>query len=192
MGKRSDFERNERDYYPTPAKAVPPLIPFIDGARYIEPCCGDGRLIAHIRKQVPSAKCVYAGDVTPQEPSFAEMHVVQRDMFLTDWQKVADETKADMFVTNPPWLNSKDSGYMLQKIIHMLSSVRPTWLLMNGNFVFNKKSARSMKICSDIVPVGRLKWIENSPHTGKEDCAWFRFDSTKGETQLTYVHPREI
>jgi hypothetical protein len=28
MGKRSDYPRNERDFYPTPAKAVLPLIPY--------------------------------------------------------------------------------------------------------------------------------------------------------------------
>jgi hypothetical protein len=27
MGKRSSFERLPRDFYPTPLKAVPPLIP---------------------------------------------------------------------------------------------------------------------------------------------------------------------
>ena len=35
MGKRSTFERREADFYPTPQKAVLPLIPFLrhDGVR---------------------------------------------------------------------------------------------------------------------------------------------------------------
>ena len=32
MGKRSDFERIPRDLYPTPAKAVQPLIPYLRAA----------------------------------------------------------------------------------------------------------------------------------------------------------------
>ena len=32
MGKRSDFERRPADFYPTPAKAVVPLVPFLRGS----------------------------------------------------------------------------------------------------------------------------------------------------------------
>ena len=30
--------------------------------------------------------------------------------------------------------------------------------------------------CSHIVSVGRVKWIADTPHTGKDNCAWYRFD----------------
>ena len=33
-----------------------------------------------------------------------------------------------------------------------------------------------MRPCSDIVPIGRVKWIEGSKDTGKDDHAWYRFD----------------
>ena len=40
MGKRSSFERRERDFYPTPRAAVLPLIPHLRGIRtFAEPCC---------------------------------------------------------------------------------------------------------------------------------------------------------
>ena len=48
MGKRSDFERIPRDLYPTPAKAVQPLIPYLRAAgirNFAEPCCGNGDLV---------------------------------------------------------------------------------------------------------------------------------------------------
>ena len=49
MGKRSDFERVPRDYYPTPFEAVRPLVPHLpDKGLFGEPCAGDGRLIRHI------------------------------------------------------------------------------------------------------------------------------------------------
>jgi hypothetical protein len=34
-----------------------------------------------------------------------------------------------------------------------------------------------MPCCSDIVTIGRVKWIEGSKHTGKENHAWYRFDA---------------
>jgi hypothetical protein len=46
MGKRSDFARKKRDFYPTPVSAVEPLIPHLpERFSYIEPCSGDGALI---------------------------------------------------------------------------------------------------------------------------------------------------
>lgn len=43
MGKRSDFERREADFYATPRAAVVPLIPYLRGSgitTFAEPCCG--------------------------------------------------------------------------------------------------------------------------------------------------------
>ena len=49
MGKRSGFERIPRDFYPTPAAAVLPLIPHLRGIRsFAEPCAGDGTLVRHL------------------------------------------------------------------------------------------------------------------------------------------------
>ena len=54
MGKRSDFERIPRDYYPTPYEAVLPLIPHLPQKpfSYAEPCAGDGALVNHIETLV--------------------------------------------------------------------------------------------------------------------------------------------
>ena len=47
MGKRSNFERIPRDFYPTPYAAVPPLIPHLRGVqpladhRQLGIACGD-------------------------------------------------------------------------------------------------------------------------------------------------------
>jgi hypothetical protein len=46
MGKRSSFDRKPRDFYPTPAAAVAPLLPHIkDIKSFDEPCAGGGALI---------------------------------------------------------------------------------------------------------------------------------------------------
>jgi hypothetical protein len=62
MGKRSNFERIPRDFYPTPFAAVPPLIPYLHGIRtFAEPCAGDGALVRHLESF--GLRCVYAGDI---------------------------------------------------------------------------------------------------------------------------------
>jgi len=46
MGKGSCFPRRLADFYPTPASAVPPLLPFLAGIRrFGEPCAGEGDLV---------------------------------------------------------------------------------------------------------------------------------------------------
>lgn len=193
-GKRSNFPRNDRDWYGTPIKAVYPVAPFLKDKNYISPFAGDGRLIEHIRMLQPTASCVAAFDMEPQVDEVIGVKISPVDFNSTDvefWHNLADADGADCFVDNPPWVNTKESGYLLNRIIETLSSVRPTWLLMNGSYIFNKRSSRYMRMCTDVVPIGRVKWIEDSPHSGKEDCIWARFDNRKNETQLTYIHPRE-
>ena len=74
MGKRSNFERVPRDYYPTPIEAVEPLISHLPYAfDYVEPCAGDGRLIKHITKLTDGmGECIYACDIEPRHPNVLE------------------------------------------------------------------------------------------------------------------------
>ena len=50
MGKRSEYVRKERDFYPTPFDAYKPLIEHLPKEQFgfAEPCAGDGTLIKHI------------------------------------------------------------------------------------------------------------------------------------------------
>ena len=46
MGKRSNKKRRKLGFYPTPFKAVQPLIPHLNGVRcFAEPCCVNYRNI---------------------------------------------------------------------------------------------------------------------------------------------------
>jgi hypothetical protein len=42
-----------------------------------------------------------------------------------------------------------------------------------------KQSSTLITYCSKIVSVGRVKWIEGSKNTGKDNCAWYLFDINK-------------
>ncbi len=65
MGKRSNFERREADFYPTPRAAVVPLIPYLRGIRsFAEPCAGDGALVRHLESF--GLRCVYSRRHSPR------------------------------------------------------------------------------------------------------------------------------
>ena len=166
MGKRSSgFARVERDFYPTPKAAVEPLLPHLDArTRFVEPCAGDGRLVVHLEDA--GHQCRYACDIEPMAG-----WVSQRDAF--EIQEV-ESIKAEMIITNPPW----DRKFLHPFIEHCIG-LAPTWLLFDADWMHTKQSANYMPYCSKIVSVGRVKWIEDSKMTGKDNCAWYLFGQHK-------------
>jgi hypothetical protein len=75
MGKRSNFKRVARDFYPTPLKAVIPLIPHIkEFSTFVEPCAGDGSLIDILEDHGMS--CTSACDIAPQREDIATFDAI--------------------------------------------------------------------------------------------------------------------
>lgn len=172
MGKRSDFERNKRDFYPTPKKGVIPLLPHLpSGATYAEPCCGSFDLINHLGDE--GLTCNWASDI--QDPVTDGKFLVQDHLDALELSekhltRYFGERGCDYIITNPPW-NRK----ILHPMIHHFRKLRPTWLLLDADWAFTKQSSEYMKYCEKFVAVGRLKWIPDSKHTGKDNCAWYLF-----------------
>jgi hypothetical protein len=54
----------------------------------------------------------------------------------------------------------------------------PTWLLFDADWMHTRQSAPFMPHLRKIVSVGRVKWIPDSPFTGKDNCCWYLFDQT--------------
>ena len=154
MGKRSNFERREADFYATPRAAVVPLIPHLRGIKtFAEPCVGDGDLVRHL--ETLGLRCVYAGDIRTGQDALA------RDSYGA----------ADAIITNPPYTRD-----LMHRLIAHFQRIAPTWLLIDYDWAATKQAAPYMPHCSDIVTIGRVKWIEGSKHTGKDNHAWYRFD----------------
>jgi hypothetical protein len=162
MGKRSDFERVPRDFYPTPYEAVVPLLPHLPaGMRFCEPCAGDGALMDHLEKA--GHNCVVSLDIEPQRDDIAVYDARELEF-----------TGADFFITNPPWPRD-----VLHPIIVNLSRHLPTWLLFDADWMHTRQSAPFMPWLRKIVSVGRVKWIPDSPFTGKDNCCWYLFDQSE-------------
>ncbi|MDP5216717.1 class I SAM-dependent methyltransferase [Ruegeria sp. 2205SS24-7] len=160
MGKRSSFDRIPRDAYDTPLEAVLPIIPQLPDSFWAwEPCAGRGQLIEHIMDNHDGA-ILCGSDIEPRAA-----WVFQRDALEVE------NSKADLIITNPPW-----DRKVLHPMIEHFSAMCPTWLLFDADWVHTKQSAPYIKWLRKIVSVGRVKWIPDSPYTGKDNCCWYLFD----------------
>ena len=173
MGKRSNFQRRERDFYPTPREAVLPLLPHLrPQTRFCEPCAGDGALANHLTSA--GMLCVGRSDIEPGHPTIARADALEMfwgtDLFLID-----------CFITNPPW----DRAVLHPLIIH-LSDQAPTWLLLDADWVHTRQAAPYLDRLRKVVSVGRVKWIPDSPFTGKDNVAWHLFDKPTEEPAVFF------
>lgn len=159
MGKRSNFERVERDFYPTPYEAVVPLLDHLPKrTRFIEPCAGDGALVNHLESH--GHTCVKATDIEPRQD-----WIGKRDALT-----IYSMPNSNCFITNPPW-----DRKILHPLITNLSVQAPTWLLFDADWMHTKQAVPYLKNLSMVVSVGRVKWIPGSKMTGKDNCCWYLF-----------------
>jgi len=176
MGKRSDFERKDRDYYDTPYEAVIPLmahLPF--GATFIEPCAGNSALVRHLSIHL-ACTCLAQYDIEPQNSDTKEMDALKL--------QEAHLGSAEYIITNPPWIRTKKSGYLLHKLLEVFANLRPTWLLIDSDWHDTKQSGKLLDdYCLKIVPIGRVKWFGNM--TGKDNCSWYLFDKNKWKDYIS-------
>ena len=160
VSKRAQqFEKAPRDLYPTPREGVLPLVPYLPaGCTFVEPCAAAGQLVDHL--EAHGMRCVFASDIAPGRDDVHALSAFSLRYIL-----------ADFFITNPPW-----TWEVLELMAFHLSNSKPTWLLLPSDMLCNVRSARLVDRCALVVPVGRLKWIEGSEHSGVDNCAWMRFE----------------
>jgi hypothetical protein len=173
LAKRSDFKRIERDYYrtfdPKAGEALRPFVKDIEVA--LEPFAGAGDLIA----QFPSINWLKS-DIEPQA-----CFIDRRDAF--EWSKEEIEYEAvDAVITNSPW-----DRKIVHRTIEHFAPIIQTWLLLDVNWMFTKQAGPYIeKYCTDIVTIGRVKWIPDTTMSGKDDCAWYRFSIDKDSPTKFY------
>lgn len=179
MGKRSNFERRDRDFYPTPYEAVGPLLGHLYGRRqewlFVDPCAGDGSLIDGLRRARDDQgyehfMAFIGSDIRPLRKDIAEF-----DAFDLRRHEIYAQLDIDQaltgFITNPPW-----DWEILSPLISHLSDIAPTWLLLNADLMHNRRMAKHMTHCVKVVSVGRVSWMNNGKK-GFENAAWYLFDA---------------
>lgn len=171
MGKRSNFDRVERDFYPTPYEAVVPLLPhLVDRTRFAEPCVGQFDLVKHLERN--NHLCTFASDIHNPIP-----FMIEKDFKDVTYDDISDVSH---IITNPPW-----DRKILHPMIEHFCHLKPTWLLFDADWMHTRQSARFMPWLVRVVSVGRVKWIPDSKMTGKDNCCWYLFDARhKGGTEF--------
>lgn len=167
MGKRSSFARRPQDAYLTKdPRCVAALLPHLAAGRvktFAEPCAGELDLVMQLTHA--GLKCLMSSDIS-WNPGFDALQ--------------ADLSGVDAIITNPPWTRE-----ILHPMIQHFVRYAPTWLLFDSDWAYNKAASPYLALCTDIVVVGRVKWIENTKHQGKDNVSWYRFASVHtGVTQF--------
>lgn len=104
-----------------------------------------------------------ASDIEPRGEDVRE-----QDALAALWVGIAD-----YIITNPPWDRT-----ILHPMINHFAHQGPTWLLFDADWMHTRQSAPFTPYLRKIVSVGRVKWIPDSPFTGKDNCCWYLFDQT--------------
>jgi hypothetical protein len=157
---RGKYERNPRDCYRTPRKAVLPLLAYLPPrTRFIEPCAGAGDLVDHL--EADGHICAAAFDTEPQ----------RGDIELRDAMTLHAVGPDIVFITNLPWTRE-----WLHPLIAHLSDLAPLWTLLDSDWAFTAQAESFMGRCDTIVSVGRERWIAGTKNDGFDNAAWYRFD----------------
>lgn len=167
MGKRSNFKRKPRDFYPTPEKPLLKLLPHLPKfGSYIEPCAGDGILIDHIKRHTQLV-CTWASDIKPMGKHIEVMDALNPTRTFL---------QADLVITNTPW-----DRKFLHPFIEIYRNIAPTWLLFDADWKHTKQAKPYLPYCHKVVSVGRVSWEQNGV-SGKDNCAWYLFGKEERDT----------
>ena len=165
MGKRSEFPRIDKDKYDTvDPRAVPPLLTHLMGGKFVEPCAGKGCLVDLLVRS--GLTCAYAADSHPDG-----LGIDEKDALTLTGIK-------HQIITNPPWKRK-----LLHALIaHFITLGVDVWLLFDAGWMFTEQAAPFLKYCHKIITVPRLQWFPGTEFDAQDDCAWYLFRPTEGET----------
>ena len=121
-------------------------------------------------------KCNYAADIAPRDNN--AYGIIQADALST-----TIDIEVDCIISNPP----RGRKILHPMITHFVETLKtPSWLLFDANWAHTKQSIKYQPLLKKIVSVGRVKWIEGTKMTGKEDCAWYLFTPEKQESAIKF------
>lgn len=160
MSKRTATEsakKNPKDFWPTPYRAVVPLVPHLTPLDvFVEPCAADGQLVRHLLRHLQV--CLSAFDIIPRGGG------VQWGDAAT-----AEYDRNVQVITNPPFRRS-----LLEPLLDRWIGFVPCWLLLPSDYAINIWTNPYMRYVDKIVPIGRVSWMNNGVG-GMENYAWFHF-----------------
>lgn len=170
MTKRNP-STNRHDLWSTPPKAIDPVLPYLEGRRFAEPCCGDGWLAEYLTAN--SFECHYCGDISKGQ-----------DALL--WKP---QPLVEFIITNPPWTRS----LMHPLITHLVSFGLPVWLLIDADWMHTKQASKFLyDFCTQIISIGRVRWMPGTAMDGFDNACWYEFRREGSNPFNIEFIPREV
>jgi len=170
MTKRASgkFKRRERDAYDTPPEAVTPLVPYLPaGTTFTEPCAGSGKLLFELESH--AIRCNFCCDISPRpNPEYRGWSPMKFDALKLGAGRLGN---CDYIITNPPW-----DRPILHRMIEHFRQMRPTWLLIDANWMHTKQASEHLEYCAKIIAIGRVSWMGND-QSGFDDSCWYLFEN---------------
>ena len=134
---------------------------------FAEPCCGNGALVHHL------------------ELHGLTLRLCRRHLRLvrTPWRSSS---------TAMPETRSSPTHRTIRPLMHALiehfTRSLPAWLLLEMDWASTQQAGPFMPSCTDIVSIGRLRWIEGTTMSGKQNFAWYRFDHRHLAGPIFHAH----
>jgi hypothetical protein len=120
--------------------------------------------------------CCWRSDIQPNGPG-----ILARDALAL---KAREVNGAKLIITNPP-----RSRAILHPLIEHFSDIALTWLLLDAGWAYTRQSEPFQSRLRHIVAMGRLRWVEGSPFTGKDDAVWYLFDRSRPGRHTMFTGP---
>ena len=133
---------------------------------FVDPCAGTGELLGHL------ADLGFFGVglvIAPRGPG-----IRQADALF-------DVLPAGTRITHPVW-----DRKILHPLIETLSDGGKTWMLIDADWMHTRQAKPLLPRLRKVVSIGRVKWIPNSPTTGKENVCWYCFTKPSLEPAQFY------
>jgi hypothetical protein len=177
------YERQDKDFYPTPAWVTEALLRTVCLPKAIwEPCCGDGAMARVLESH---GHHVVATDLVDR--GYGEGG---RDFLMES--RLPDGATA--IVTNPPY-----GGALARRVVdHALELMLPVGgmvaMLMNVQWQTAKKNSARCRIPAfdaSVILTDRIRWIPDTDVRGSENHCWMVWDFSRspGRAGLLYADP---
>jgi hypothetical protein len=177
------YERQDKDFYPTPAWVTEALLRTVCLPKRIwEPCCGDGAMARVLESH---GHHVVATDLVDRGYGKGG-----RDFLMES--RLPDGVTA--IVTNPPY-----GGALARRVVdHALELMLPVGgmvaLLMNVQWQTAKTNSARCRIPAfdaSVILTDRIRWIPDTDVRGSENHCWMVWDFSRapGRAGLLYADP---
>ncbi len=175
----SEYDRAERDFYPTPRTATLAVFDHLllchDDIVW-EPACGDGAMSKVLAEKV---KTVVNTDI----------HPLMDDAVEADFYTYNPDFAFDWIITNPPY--GLEADKFIERILYFCQNPGKYGAILARNELDSAKGrARFFKDCPNFMEkrslLWRPRWVAGSTGSPRHNYSWYFWGPDQYEAKITY------